>query len=185
MTRDGFWALVETSLGVAASLPAPRRGLLRRRAVLRPGERHVLALEQLLPALPDDELVSFQEHLDALRAELHRWDVWGAGHVACGGMGDDAFTDLRTWLVSQGRAAHARVAADPDALADVAPPDLDERIGDAETWGYVALEVWDGRHDEDMPRPGVGPSDPVGEPWDEDDAEGLAARYPRLSARAG
>ena len=183
MTRDGFWALVERSLGVAASLPAPRRGLLRRRVALRPGERHLLALEQLLQALPDEELVSFQEHLDALRAGLLSWDVWGAGHVACGGMGDDTFTDFCTWLVSQGRAAYERVATDPDALADVAPPDLDERIGDAETWGYAALEVWDGRHDEDMPRPGVGGSVPAGEEWDEDDAEGLATRYPRLSAR--
>lgn len=186
MTREEFWALVERSLAVAASLPAPRRGLLRRPVALRPGERHVLALEQLLTALPDGELVSFQEHLDALRAGLLRWDVWGAGSLACGGMGDDAFTDFRTWLVSQGRAAYERVAADPDALVDVAPPDLDERIGDAETWGYVALEVWDGRHDEDLPRPGFGDSvAPAGEEWDEDDAEGLRARYPRLAQRYG
>ena len=141
MTREEFWQLVERSLSLAATTPTPRRGLLRRPMSLSAGERHVLALDQLLGALPDDELVSFQEHLDALRADLHSWDVWGAGYVACGGMGDDAFTDFRTWLVSQGRAAYARVAADPDALADVAPPDLSERIGDAEAWGYFALEV--------------------------------------------
>ena len=184
MTREEFWAMVERSLGLAASLPAPRRGLLRRPVALRPGERHVLALEPLLTALPDDDLVAFQEHLDALRADLFRWDVWGAGHVACGGMGEDSFTDLRTWLVSQGRAAYERVAGEPDALADVGPPDLHERIGDAETWGYVALEVWDGRHDDDMPRPGVGAAArPAGEEWDEHDDAGLAARFPRLSQR--
>ena len=182
MTRDGFWSLVEHSLAVAASSPAPRRGLLRRPVALRPGERHVLALEQLLTARPDGELVAFQEHLDVLRADLFRWDVWGAGHLACGGMGEDSFTDFRTWLVSQGRAAYARVAGEPDALVDVAPPDLDERIADAEAWGYVALEVWDGRHDEDMPRPGVdGTTRPAGEEWDDD--QGLAARYPRLARR--
>lgn len=186
MTREDFWALIERSLALAAALPAPRRGLLRRPVALRPGERHVRALEQVLAVLPGDEVASFQEHLDALRADLFRWDVWGAGYIACGGMGEDSFTDFRTWLVSQGRAAYARVAADPDALVDVAPPDLDERIGDAELWGYVALEVWDGRHEDDMARPGIGATgEPSGERWDEDDEAGLAARYPRLTARFG
>ena len=186
MTRDAFWLMVERSLALAAVFPAPRRGLLRRPVALSPGERHVLALDQLLGALPDDELASFQEHLDDLRAGLFRADLWGAGHLACGGMDEDAFTDLRTWLVSQGRAAYARIAADPDALADVAPPDLLERVADAEAWGYVALEVWDARHDEDMPRPGFREDgSATGTAWDQDDAEALAARYPRLAERFG
>ena len=37
-----------------------------------------------------------------------------------------------------------------------------------------------------MPRPAVGEAvGPAGEEWDEDDKAGLAARYPRLSARFG
>lgn len=181
MTREQFWALVQQTLRDAQALPGPRRGLLRRRVALRPGERHVEALLRRLAALPDDALVAFQGHLDALRAGLYRWDVWAAGRVACDGLGEDAFTDLRTWLVSQGRAAYERVAADPDALADVAPHDLPERLADAELWGYVALEVWDSRHEEDMPRPSFVAADaPAGEPVPDDE---LAARYPRLTAR--
>ena len=88
--------------------------------------------------------------------------------------------------IAVGRAAYERVAAEPDALADVAPPDLDARLADAETWGYVALEVWDVRHDDDMPRPAVASTAQLrGEQWDADDAEGLAARYPRLTERFG
>ncbi|MCW2777116.1 MAG: hypothetical protein JWN17_841 [Frankiales bacterium] len=186
MTREQFWALVEQTLRDAEVLRPPRRGLLRREVVLRPGERHVLALEQRLAALSDDDLAAFQAHLDALRDEAYDWGVWGAGYVACGGMSDDSFTDFRTWLVSQGRAAYERVLADPDALALVAPPDLDDRVGDAEGWGYVALEVWDGRRPDEMPRPAFGAgAEPRGEPFPEDDADALARRYPRLSARSG
>lgn len=178
MTREEFWALVEQSLREARTVEAPRRGLLRRRADLRPGRRHVLATEGLLARLADEELVSFQEHLDALRDDACTWDVFGAGQLACGGLGEDGFTDLRTWLVSQGRAAHARVLAEPDALVDVVPPDLDARLEDAETWGYVALELWDARRDDDMPRPAFGSGalrgDLVTDP---------AGRYPRLWAR--
>ncbi|MCW2608193.1 MAG: hypothetical protein JWO60_2886 [Frankiales bacterium] len=181
MTREEFWALVQQTLRDAQSLPDPRRGLLRRRVALRPGERHVEALLRRLATLPDDALLAFQSHLDALRGEAARADVRGAARIACGGaMGEDAFTDFRTWLVSQGRAAHARVLQDPDALVDVAPPDLVERVGDAELWGYVALEVWDSRHDDDMPRPAFD-SGPEHQEQDEVDPQ----RYPRLTARYG
>ena len=183
MTREQFWALVQQTLRDAESVQGPRRGLLRRRTPLRPGERHVEALLRRLAGLPDDDLVAFQGHLDALRDAALRWDLWGAGYLACAGMGDDAFTDFRTWLVSQGRAAYERVLADPDALVDVAPRDLEERVGDAELWGYVALEVWDSRHEQDMPRPAfAGATEPAGEPFPEDD-DALRRRYPRLAAR--
>lgn len=183
MTREQFWAVVAQSSRDAESVQAPRRGLLRRRPVLRPGQRHVLALEQLLTQVPDAELVSFQEHLDAVRGDLLRWDLRGAAAVALRGVDEDVFTDLRTWLVSQGRAACERVLGDPDALVDVVPPDLPERVADAEAWGYVALEVWDARHDDDMPRPGFRQdSAPAGEPLPQDDAA-LRRRYPRLAAR--
>ena len=185
MTREQFWALVAQTLRDAEGVRGERRGLLRRRTPLRPGERHVEALLRRLVAAGEDDLVAFQGHLDALRDAAFRQDLWGAAHVALGGAGEDAFTDLRTWLVSQGRAAYERVLADPDALVDVAPPDLDERLGDAELWGYVALEVWDSRHDDDMPRPSYGSlTEPAGEPFPHDDAE-LARRYPRLAARYG
>ena len=60
------------------------------------------------------------------------------------------------------------------------------RLADAETWGYVALEVWDARHEDDMPRLAVATAvPPRGEQWDGGDAEGLAARYPRLTERFG
>lgn len=184
MTREQFWALVAQSSRDAEAVQAPRRGLLRRRMVLRPGQRHVLALGELLAQLPDAQLVSFQEHLDAVRGDLLRWDLWGAAALALGGTDEDAFTDLRTWLVSQGRAACERVLGDPDALVDVVPPDLPERVADAEAWGYVALEVWDARHEDDMPRPGSRQdSTPAGEPLPLDDTDALRRRCPRLAAR--
>jgi hypothetical protein len=185
VTREQFWELVQQSLRDAEVLTPVRKGLRRRPVVLRPGERHVRALEQLLAGLPDDDLLAFQSHLDALREQACDWGVWGAGYVACGGLGDDAFTDFRTWLVSQGRAAYERVLADPDALADVLPPDLDDRLADAELWGYVALDVWDARRPDEMSRPSFGGgAAPRGVPFPEDDDAALARRYPRLHARS-
>lgn len=185
MTRERFWALVEQTLRDAQALEGPRRGLLRRPAALRPGQRHVLALERRLGDVGDDGLLAFQTHLDALRDAGYDWGLWGAGSLLAGGMDDDGFTDLRTWLVSQGRAAYELVVADPDALELVAPPDLDERLGDAETWGYVALELWDAGRPDEMPRPAFGAErEPSGTPF-EQDADALRARYPRLAARLG
>ncbi len=183
LTREQFWDLVQQTLREAQALPDPRRGLLRRRVALRPGQRHVEALLRRLAVLSDAGLTDVQEHLDALRADLLDAGIRGAARVALGGADEDDVTDLCTWLVSQGAAAYDRVRADPDALADIAPPDLRERLRDAELWGYVALEVWDGRHDDDMPRPGVrAPRDPDGAPPD-DDPEEAARSYPRLWAR--
>jgi hypothetical protein len=185
VNHEPFWELVAQTLRDAQALPAPRRGLLRRPVALRPGERHVVALTRALEAVDDAALVAFQASLDALRADADSWDLWGAGALALGSMGDDAFLDLRTWLVSQGRAAYARVTGDPDALAELAPPDLDERLGDAETWGYVALEVWDARSEQEMPRPGFRKTAPTGEPFDAHDEPELRRRWPRLAARSG
>ncbi len=180
MTREQFWQLVGVSLSDAEAVPAVSRRLLRRSVVLRPGQRHVRALELLLAELPDAELLSFQTHLDALRDDARTWELHGAGQLACGGLGDDGFSDLRTWLVSQGRAAYERVLGEPDALVDVAPPDLDERIDDAEGWGYVALELWDARRDGEMPRPAFGGDEVRGALVTDPQV-----RYPRLWARYG
>jgi Protein of unknown function (DUF4240) len=163
VTLEQFWALVEQTLRDAQALPTARRGLLRRPVALRPGQRHVLALQRRLDASPPAELLAVQTHLDALRAGARRRGLWRAGQLVLGSMDVDVFTDLRTWLVSQGRAAYERVVAEPGAFALLAPPDLRERVGDAEAWGYVALDLWDAQRPDEMPRPaaetGGGPDD--------------------------
>lgn len=158
------------------------------------------ALVERLSALPQADVISFDATLRTLVAKAYSWDLWGAGFVAAGGLSDDCFLDFRTWLVSRGRSTYDAVVAQPDALADVEGlDDPAEQFADAEPIGYAADEAYeritgdtlpegddeddivDAGEDADQPTaPG-----PTGAPWDEDDEDALAERYPRCWARWG
>jgi hypothetical protein len=185
--RDEFWALVAANRAAAAALPATERvrGLLRHRTVERRlTQRQVQALRDQLARSADDDVLAFRTHLDAVSRQAYTWDLWGAAYVAHGGLGDDSFTDLRTWLVMQGREAWERVLSDPDALVELQWREDGEDLGDAELWAYVAKEVWEERHGDGLPVDPLEPARaPAGEPFDEDDEDALRRRYPRLAGR--
>ena len=187
MTREEFWALVERSLRLAAALPAPRRGLLRRPVVLRPGERHVLALEQLLAGAAGRRGWSRSRTTSTPCAPPCSAGTCGApgtspaaawattpsptsapGSCRRGGRRTSGSPPTRTRWPTSPRPTSTTASATPRRGATPR-----SRSGTAGT-----TTTCRGR--------GFGEGgEPAGEAWDEDDAEGLAARYPRLAARWG
>jgi hypothetical protein len=174
--EDAFWAVIEQSSAAAAAGGRNSRV-----------ERQIVAQTDALSALTDAEVRGFDRHLRSAVARANDWRLWAAGHLAAGGMSDDAFTDFRVWLVHQGRTAFERVLADPDALAELTWDEQGEDFADAEELLYVAGEVLEDRGaaeaDEDEDDAVVSDGEPSGEPFPEDDDVWLAANLPRLWAR--
>jgi hypothetical protein len=163
MTRDQFWQLIDKVKGA---------------------KRPEAAIAKLLRKLSPPELISYQEHFDALFREAYRWDLWGAAYIIGGGCSDDGFIDFRYGLISKGREICEAAINSPDSLADVAA------LGEVsnELFGYAAGEVYeDLTGDEDLPRqaPPKKPPEPSGEEWDFDDGKQNARRLPKLWAKYG
>jgi Protein of unknown function (DUF4240) len=159
---DEFWALIDRS----------------RDAQIDQEE----ALTMLLHGRTSDELQQFHRFFDEQMARAYRWDVWGAGYVLNGGMGDDSFADFCCWLIGRGRDTFEQVLADPDSLADVpgAEPEKTEAEG---LWG-AAMEAHEDTHGTELPLAEASPkwpAEPAGEEWEDDDLDDL---FPRLTAQA-
>jgi hypothetical protein len=121
-----------------------------------------------------------------MRARANEWDLWAAGYLALGGLGDDSFLDFRTWLISQGQERFERVLAAPDDLADLSWDDEENDLGFAEEWSYVATELLEERAVAPDERDEFDDyTEPRGEPFPEDDDAWFAARFPRLWAMHG
>lgn len=101
MTLDEFWTLVERSTTGGVD------------------DRAEWLVEQLA-ALRLDDIVDFEIHLTAQRRRVDTWLMWDAAtRLLDGFCSDDSFFYFQPWLVGLGRETFDRVAADPDALADV------------------------------------------------------------------
>jgi Protein of unknown function (DUF4240) len=160
MDENEFWALIDRSRDGSG-----------------PQEE---ALEELLTGRAREELEEFDRIYQEKLAQLHSWDVWGAGYVINRGMSDDSFADFCDWLISRGRSVFETAIADPDALADV--PDAVEGAIEAEGLRAAVWEAYETTYDEEMPSDGGPGDEPSGNEWDDDD---LAERFPRLTAKFG
>ena len=164
MTRETFWKLIDTTRVAAKNDPD---GQCKR-------------LTTHLKTLPDDELISFHTHFDALYAPTYRMDLWGAAYIINGGCSDDCFDYFRAWLIGRGQDPYEAALANPDSLADVA----EEEDCEQEELLSLAIGVWLKRHKKDWgndtPFPSTPSSDPGPAEWEEDDEESLARLYPRL-----
>ncbi len=138
------------------------------------------ALELLLRGRSRYDLRRFESIYRALLARAYRWDVWGAGYVLNGGMGDESFDYFRDWLIGRGRAVFEQVLADPDSLAGV--PGAEPGAIEAEGLRYAMYEAYHVTYDEELPRSEAGPTAPGGRAWD---ADTVCERFPRLAAKAG
>lgn len=98
MNEERFWEIVET----VSDLELEEREAL-------------LALQ--LEKLSNDELEAFNEIWHAKMRAAYTWDLWAAGFVVIGGCSDDAFTEFRNWIISEGREVFAAAVSDPDSLA--------------------------------------------------------------------
>jgi Protein of unknown function (DUF4240) len=158
---DEFWALIERSREAHGDQEEALRKLLRGRT--------------------SDELQEFHRIFDEQNARAYRWDIWGAGYVLNGGLGDDSFDYFCYWLIGRGRDTFEQVLADPDSLADV--PGAEPGKTDAEgLWG-AAWEAHQDTYGTKLPIPEGSskvPAEPAGEEWDDDDLDEL---FPRLTAQ--
>ena len=138
-------------------------------------------LEERLSRLPAQQIVDFARMRRGLDERLYSWDIWGAAYVIEDGCSDDCFRDFRAYVISLGRGPYEAALRDPDSLAAVAQ---DAEQGDWENADDVAPDAYQSATGEDFP---LDDSDlsgtPHGEPWDDEDGDALAQRYPRLAER--
>jgi Protein of unknown function (DUF4240) len=138
-------------------------------------------LEQRLRRLPANQIAEFERIRQGLDRQAYTYELWGAAYVIEDGCSDDCFRDFRGYLISLGRDPYEAALRDPDSLASVAQ---DAETGNWENADDVAPDAYEGVADEDIPTGDSEPSgDPSGDPWDDDHAEQLVQRYPRLAAR--
>jgi hypothetical protein len=138
-------------------------------------------LEARLRQLPAQQIAGFERIRRSLDRGIYTWDVWGAAYVIEDGCSDDCFRDFRGYVISLGRRPYEAALRNPDALAPVVH---DAETGDWENADDVAPDAYHGVADEDIPGDSSDLSgNPRGTPWDDDQAESLVRRYPRLAAR--
>ncbi|WP_395138289.1 DUF4240 domain-containing protein, partial [Armatimonas sp.] len=126
MNRDEFWQIIETTrLTAKNNIDAQSK-----------------QIKAHLKKLPDDELITFHTHFDALYAPTYRMDLWGAAYILNGGCSDDCFDYFRAWLIGRGRAVYEAALVSPDSLVEIA----EEEDCEQEELLSIAMEVWRKRH---------------------------------------
>ena len=104
--------------------------------------------------------------------------IVGAAYVMHGGCSNDAFSDFRATLISNGRKIYNTALSDPESLVDVDFGPRDDMF--YEGFQYIMNEVAEARAIE-LPQTGVPfPDNPSGVEWDENSVNGL---YPKLAAK--
>jgi hypothetical protein len=163
--ESAFWQLIEET----------------RRAAGDDTGRQSQLLEERLTRLSPQAIVEFARIRHRLDERAYTWDLWGAASVIEDGCSSDCFRDFRSYLISLGRGPYENALKDPDSLATVAQ---DAEVGDWENADNVAPDAYSSVTGNDFP---LDDSDLSGRPrgtaFDENDAAGLARRYPRLAAR--
>jgi hypothetical protein len=165
MEKNTFWQIIDTTRQAAEGDPY----------------EHVNTLQEALGKLEAEEIVDFDRIFREHRASAYTWGLWGAAYVIGGGCSDDSFMDFSAWLISKGEAVYETALQNPDSLADV----VTEQDGDAqvESLNYAASQAWEKKLNKsfkEFPRHDVDhPSEPSGDPWDEDEEE-LAQLFPKL-----
>lgn len=147
-------------------------------------ERQATELEDILAALPPEQVASFQNAFVAKNLKLHTWELWGAAYVLNGGCSDDCFEYFRNWVVGQGSDYYNAVRSNPQALGDGRLSYAFES-DDAELLAYAGEDAYrraSGGRDlyQDYPQTPstIAGGEPAGTAWDEDEVETL---YPGLT----
>ena len=165
MTDVQFWGLISETRSAAGNDTAKQSDLLEER------------LTQLSP----QAILDFAQIRRTLDERADTWDLRGAAAVIESGCSDDCFRTFRGYLISLGEGPYENALGNPDSLASV--------VQDAESGGWaaaadVAPEAYSSVTGRDFPLDDSDPSgEPRGTPFDENDAAGLALRYPALAAR--
>jgi hypothetical protein len=160
-----FWRLIAETRSAAGNDTGRQSGLLKDR----------------LTELSPQTIIEFARIRHRLDQRAYTWSLWGAAYVIEDGCSDDCFRDFRSYIISLGRGPYENALRDPDSLASVAE---NAEVGDWENADNVAPDAYSSVTGNDFP---LDDSDlsgrPRGTPFNENDAAGLARRYPRLAAR--
>ena len=160
-----FWQLIEQTRAAAGNDTGRQSDLLKDR----------------LTHLSPQAIVEFERIRHRLDQGAYTYALWGAAYVIQDGCSDDCFRDFRGYVISLGQGPYENAMKDPDSLASVVQ---DAEKGDWENADNVAPDAYSSVTSDDFP---FDTSDlsgrPSGTPFDENDAAGLARRYPRLAAR--
>lgn len=167
MDDAAFWTLVERA----------------KRAAGGDAEAMADALADSLSGADADALVDVQRLLAEARQRLYTWRHSDAGEIVCGYLGDDAFTDFRSWIISRGQSVFEAVVADPDALADVDDVEASCDAG-GELFGAVPGQLYVDLTGDYFPEdvPLLEPAQPPSGQRSKD-LEAIRAALPRLAAR--
>jgi len=126
-------------------------------------------------------ILDFAQIRRGLDKGAYTWDIWGAAEVVQDGCSDDCFRDFRGYLISLGRSPYENALRNPDSLASVVQ---DRETGNWESAVNVAPDAYSSATGDDFPLDDSDLSgEPSGTPFDDNDAAGLAERYPALAAR--
>ena len=126
-----FWEIMNSLSGDVARRERRLRGQLRKLRLPQIAAFHV-------------------SYVQATR-ELYTRELWDVAEEAIGWASDDVFTDLRCWVVAQGRETYDAVRADPAGLRQ-ALMDLDEEVmAAAESLGNEADQLYAARAGRSMP----------------------------------
>ncbi|GAA1497598.1 DUF4240 domain-containing protein [Paeniglutamicibacter kerguelensis] len=168
MKNGKFWDIIDRSLEASGGSTG----------------RQAVELEEILAAMPPEQIASFNATFVSKNLELYTWELWGAAYVLVGGCLDDCFEYFRNWVVGQGSDYHQAVKRDPQVLAD-GRLRSDVEIGDAESLAYTGADAYlrssGGRElYEDYPESPstIAGEEPWGTAWDEEEVENL---YPGLT----
>lgn len=162
LTRDEFWALIDSS----------RRGT-------EDADEQVEKLKDMLANLSEEAILDFDRHMREVENEAYRWDLWGAAYIINGGCSDDGFDYFIGWLISQGRRYFEAALADPNNAGNKAEPGdfvECESIMYAASYAYEKKTGNDDFHSRTKPMP----RELKGEEWDEDHVDEL---FPKLAKK--
>jgi len=87
MTDDRFWALIDEARAGFRNSALPNQ------------------LRKVLEQLSNEEILEFGHKFYENLCVLNHWNLWAAGYVVTGGMGDDSFHYFRSWIIGKGKIA--------------------------------------------------------------------------------
>jgi hypothetical protein len=165
LDEAGFWQLIAETRHVAGNDTGEQSSLL----------------EERLSKLPPRAIVDFARIRHRFDRRAYTWRMWGAAYVIEDGCSDDCFRDFRGYVISLGREPYEKSLTDPDSLASTAE---DAETGDWENADNVAPDAYSSATGNDFPGDDSDlAGSPRGTPFNTDDGDGLARRYPKLAAR--
>ena len=168
MTEEQFWTLIDNARNQ------------------HPNDRdaQTQALKDALAKLSGKEMIAYDKIFHELHNNANQASLWNAAYLILSGCGDDAFMDVRSWLISMGKAVYENAFADPDSLADV----IEERHWENyeleyEEFAYIVYDAYEQKTGEEFPMTPTNRTELTGVL--EEDEDELAKMFPRLVTKIG